>query len=218
VTAFAPTTTTITAATASIEETAAAMLTVTVKPTTGTGAPAGYVSITETKEGLEDIVGTMQLSGGTATIPASNLTVGVHSFSAQYLGDNAAFAQSKSTANAKVTVTADPGKVTLGTTATLQMLSNGSYEAIVTVANTGKGTAKKVMMTAATLGGVASTSAVPATLPDIAPGGSTTALFDFPVSAGAAGSGSVIKFGGTYTGGTFSGSSRVTLPTAPATN
>ena len=218
VTAMADTTTTIAAPSASIEETAPAMLTVTVTPKTGSGVPTGYVSITETGKSLEDIVGTMQLSGGKATIPVSSLTVGDHSFSAQYLGDNVSFAQSKSTADAKVTVTADKGKVTLTESATLQMLSDGRYEAIVTIANTGKGTAKAVKMTTASLGAASASSALPATLPDIAPGGSTTTLLDFPASAGAAGAASVLKFAGTYSAGSFSVSTRVALPTAPATN
>jgi hypothetical protein len=88
------------------------------------------------------------------------------------------FAQSNSTADAKVTVTADSGKVVLAATATVQMLANGSYEAVVTIANTGKGTAQKVTMSAATLGGVAPVQTLPVCLPDIAPGGSISTLFD----------------------------------------
>jgi hypothetical protein len=92
VTAYTPTTTTIAAAEASIKETAGTTLTITVTPTTGTGTPSGFVSFLETKAGgLETILGTVALSNGKATLPISNLTVGVHSFYAQYLGDNASF-------------------------------------------------------------------------------------------------------------------------------
>ncbi len=219
VTAYTPTTTAIAAAASPIKETAGTTLTITVKPTTGTGTPTGYVSFLEKKDGgLESILGTVALSTGTATLPISGLTVGDHSFYAQYLGDNASFAQSKSTVDAKVKVKADAGSVVLAETATVQMLASGSYEAVVTISNTGKGTAQLVMMTAATLGGTASVQTLPVALPDIAPGGSISTLFDFPASAGAPGSASALQFAGTYSGGNFGGSTRLTLPTAPATN
>jgi len=53
---------------------------------------------------------------------------------------------------------------------------------------------------------------VPLSLGGIAPGVSETAVLTIPANAGAPGSGAVVKASGTYTGGTFGGSYRTTLP------
>jgi hypothetical protein len=106
------------------------------------------------------------------------------------------------------------GSVQLTTTAQLLPLGDGSYQAVVTVKNNGTGTAQSVQLTAATLGSVAS-STLPVSLGDIQPGGSVIAPVAFPSSAGVSGTATVERFTGTYTGGTFGGSIRVTLPTQP---
>ena len=98
------------------------------------------------------------------------------------------------------------------------MLSNGTYEAVITIVNRGKGTAQKFMMTVATMRGATSTQVPPAAIQDIAPGRSSSSVFDFPASAAAPGLVAVLKFAEPYTGGDFSGSVRLTLPAAPATD
>jgi hypothetical protein len=113
------------------------------------------------------------------------------------------------TINAAATVA---GVVKLITTTTLAAQSDGSYLGTVTVTNTGTGTAQNVVLTSAVLG---SASGTPGSQPlvSIPPnGGTATATVAFPASAGAPNSASVVKLAGTYTGGTFGGSSRVTLP------
>jgi hypothetical protein len=82
---------------------------------------------------------------------------------------------------------------------------------VVTVKNSGTGTAQAVQLTAAVLGS-ANGSAIPQTLGNIAPGGSTTAVVTFPASAGASGANVVERLSGTYTGGTFATTLRVKLP------
>lgn len=105
------------------------------------------------------------------------------------------------------------GTVQLLTTSSLTKGPSG-YTATITVKNNGTGTAQNVQVTTATLGS-ASGSPVPQTLGDIAPGGGTAvATFTFPASAGNSGAAAVEKIAGTYTGGTFSSSFRVTLPQA----
>jgi hypothetical protein len=102
--------------------------------------------------------------------------------------------------------------VKLITTTSLAVQSDGSYLGTVTVTNTGTGTAQNVVLTSAVLG---SASGTPGTQPlvSIPPnGGTAVATVAFPASAGAPSSASVVKLAGTYTGGTFGGSSRVTLP------
>lgn len=103
------------------------------------------------------------------------------------------------------------GSIQLVTTATLLSLGDGGYEAIVTVRNNGTGTAQQVMLSGATLGG-APGSTLPVALGDIQPGASAIAPITFPASAGSPGTGTVERYTGTYTGGSFGGSLRATLP------
>src|SRR6202012_2529575 len=113
------------------------------------------------------------------------------------------------TINAAANVT---GVVKLITTTSVAVQTDGSYLATVTVTNTGTGTAQNVALTSAVLG---SASGTPGSQPlvSIPPnGGIAVATVAFPASAGAPHSASVVKLTGTYTGGTFGGSSRVTLP------
>jgi uncharacterized protein len=99
----------------------------------------------------------------------------------------------------------------LTTTAQLTLQGDGSFLATIVVKNSGTGAANAVTFTGATLGS-ASGSPLPLSLGNIAPGGSATASLVFPASAGAPGSASVERYTGTYTGGTFGASLRVTLP------
>lgn len=81
----------------------------------------------------------------------------------------------------------------------------------VTVTNTGSGTAQNVQLTSATLGGVAPSNALP-NLGAIPAGGSATAVLRYPASAAAHGATSIVRITGTYTGGTFTVSTRVLVP------
>ena len=103
------------------------------------------------------------------------------------------------------------GTIVLVTTATVIRLGDGSYQATVTVSNHGTITAQNVVLTSGTLGAANGTPA-PQSLPDIPAGGSDSATISFPASAGSPGSAVVEQTHGTYTGGTFGGSIRVTLP------
>ncbi len=105
VTAYTSTTTTIKSSAPSIASSKS--ITLTIKVTAAAGTPVGYVSVTEDKggAGFKDILETVALSGGEAVIQVSNLSVGVHKFSAQYLGDKTSFALSDSKKDARVSVT-----------------------------------------------------------------------------------------------------------------
>jgi uncharacterized repeat protein (TIGR01451 family) len=103
------------------------------------------------------------------------------------------------------------GTVQLVTTAVLSKTAGG-YQALVTVRNTGSGTASNVQLTAALLG-TAGGGTLPIPLGNLAPGGgSAVGTLTFPVSAGVSGSVVLEKLTGTYSGGTFGGSFRATLP------
>jgi uncharacterized protein len=99
----------------------------------------------------------------------------------------------------------------IGTTAQLSAAGGDTFQAVVTVKNTGTGTAKAVALTGATLGN-ASGSSLPVSFGDIQPGASATAIVVFPSSAGSPGSAAVERYTGTYTGGSFGASLRVVLP------
>jgi hypothetical protein len=103
------------------------------------------------------------------------------------------------------------GTVQLVSTAQLLILGDGGYEAIITVKNNGTGTAPAVTLTGATLGS-APGSTVPVSLGDIQPGASAIAAIAFPSTAGTPGSLGIERYSGTYSGGTFGASLRVTLP------
>jgi hypothetical protein len=103
------------------------------------------------------------------------------------------------------------GNVQLVTTNTVGLNSDGSYTLTLTVTNNGTGTAQNVVLTKVDLGAaVGLTGAEP--LISLAPGGIAVATLSFPSTAGAPGSRIVETVSGTYTGGTFGGSLRTTLP------
>jgi uncharacterized protein len=102
------------------------------------------------------------------------------------------------------------GTVQLITTSVLSKVFGG-YQAVVTVKNTGTGTAQAVQLTGATLGGAIG-SVIPQTIGNIAPGGSAAVVVTFPATAGVSGAAAVEGLSGTYTGGTFGASLRVRLP------
>jgi len=95
-------------------------------------------------------------------------------------------------------------------TAKLTKNTNGTYAAALTVKNNGSGTAQSIKFTLGSLGGIA-----PSSLPspgDLLPGSIKAASMTFPATAGSSGTATVLKVGGTYTGGAFTTSIRVVLP------
>ncbi len=102
------------------------------------------------------------------------------------------------------------GTVAITTTGALSKVGSG-YQLVVTVTNNGNVTAPNLQLTQATLG-AASGATIPASLGDIASGGSASVTLTFPSSAGADGATVVERLSGTYSGGTFGGSFRAKLP------
>ena len=103
------------------------------------------------------------------------------------------------------------GTVQLISIASLTQQPDGSYQAIVTVKNSGTAAAQNAQLTGATLGS-SSGLPLPASLGTIQPGGSATATISFPATAGAPGSTVAQRLTGTYSGGSFGGGSRAVLP------
>jgi hypothetical protein len=103
-----------------------------------------------------------------------------------------------------------PGSVNLLTSMALTATSTG-YSETLTVTNKGTAVAQTVLVTSATLGSAAGTS-LPALLGDLQPNQAASVTLIFPSSAGSANFFTVERVAGTYSGGTFGGSLRTTLP------
>jgi hypothetical protein len=159
----------------------------------------------------------------TATAEASNATITVNGQPVSSGQASASFPLTVGNNSFNVAVTAVDGAVLtyqvvvtretppqLITTSSFAKLGDGSYQATVTVSNSG-GTAQNVVLTGSVLG---SANGTPATVPlgTIGPGGNAVATISFPASAGVSGTKVIEKLTGTYTGGTFGGSFRATLP------
>jgi uncharacterized repeat protein (TIGR03803 family) len=105
--------------------------------------------------------------------------------------------------------------VVLTVTATPLKDVPGGYQAVVTVTNTGTGPASDVDLTSATLGPTVGTP-LPQSLGTLAAdGGSRTITVMFPYTSGDILATVVEKYAGTYTGGSFGSSQRVTTPCPP---
>jgi hypothetical protein len=118
------------------------------------------------------------------------------------------------TASASTTVTVNPPAVTPANIVITKSLSrDGSNNVVValTVSNTGGATAANTVITSLKVGTTAAAS-LPRALGSIAGGGSVQATFTVPGTAGASGAASSLVIAGTYTGGSFTSSTRITLP------
>ena len=108
-----------------------------------------------------------------------------------------------------VNCTTPCGVVRLVVTSTLSRVNASTVQATVRVENTGTSTASAVSLTTATLGATNGTP-LPQSLGSIAPGASVSTTVNFANST--PGASSTLKLEGTYTGGTFSSTKRVTIP------
>jgi hypothetical protein len=112
-----------------------------------------------------------------------------------------------------ISVTAASGPATLVLTDTLARdPSTGNLLVTVNLANTGGSAATGVEVTSATIGATSPLTTLPAALADVPAGGSSSVVLTFPASVGSSGARAVLSVKGTYSGGSFGGSSRVTLP------
>ena len=116
------------------------------------------------------------------------------------------------TASVLINVIASQDSATLVTTRTLSRDVNNDVIVNITIANTGSNPATAVRITSAKIGTAVGTP-LPQALPNIPAGGSVGAVVRFAAaSVGAPSSAAVFSLSGTYSGGSFGGSSRVTLP------
>jgi hypothetical protein len=103
-----------------------------------------------------------------------------------------------------------PSGVNLVVTKVLQR-TGGNVVVQLTIANTGGTDANNVTLTSVKVGSVAATP-LPQNIGTVGAGASAQATVSVPGSVGVSGAASSLAAAGTYTGGTFSVSTRITLP------
>lgn len=96
-------------------------------------------------------------------------------------------------------------------TETLSRDSQNNVVANVSLANTGSSTAQSSLITVARIGTISLTP-LPSSPVDIVAGSTTTLTLTFPASVGSANTRTTLMVGGTYAGGSFNFTSRITLP------
>ena len=118
-----------------------------------------------------------------------------------------------STATATTTITVNPATGTPASLVVTRVMtrSGGNILVQLTLANNGGTAAANVVVTAMSLGGMTATP-LPKAVGTIAAGASAQVTLTVPGTAGASGAASALSVTGSYSGGTFSSSSRVTLP------
>ena len=117
------------------------------------------------------------------------------------------------TATASTTITVNPATVTPVNLIVTKALtrSGGNVIVTVTIANAGGTAAANVVLSGAKVGAAAATP-TPVSVGTIAPGASAQVIESVPGSVGASGAASSLTISGSYTGGTFNSSARITLP------
>lgn len=120
---------------------------------------------------------------------------------------------SSASKSVSINVLPPAGPATLLMTQTL-VRDGGTNEVVVTLtlANTGGTAATGVQVTSAKIGAIGTTTPLPAAMPVVPAGGASSVVLRFPGAVGAAGTRPVLSVSAVYSGGTFTGSSRVTLP------
>ena len=147
-------------------------------------------------------------ANGRATLTTSALPAGAHIISAAYEGDSSA-AESLSAPFTQNITGGSP--VSLVPTKTLARVG-GQIVATITIANNGGTPAQNVVLTVAKIGATPATTTLPVSLGTIAPGASVQTIVNFPGTAGTPGAPSSLTLSGTYTGGSFGTTARITLP------
>jgi hypothetical protein len=116
------------------------------------------------------------------------------------------------TGSTTITVNPAPSATPASLVLTKMLTRTGANVAVqITIANTGGTAASNVTLGSVKVGADAATPA-PQTVGVIAAGASSTITVTVPGSVGASGAASSLAIAGTYTGGSFSSSARITLP------
>jgi probable HAF family extracellular repeat protein len=104
------------------------------------------------------------------------------------------------------------GTAQLTLTRTLSRNPDESITATITIANTGGAAAANVELTSAKVAAVPTSTVLPLSAGTIPPGSSAQVTVQFASSVGGTGAATTMALSGTYTGGSFSATARITLP------
>jgi hypothetical protein len=180
----------------------------------------GTVTATNTATGASIPSGTWLNSNTPVSLSASTntgYTFGSWTCSpSSSAGCGAGFAVSGSTATANmtgpVTATANfTGTISITTSSSIAAAAGGGYQATLNVKNSGSATASTVSVNIWTLGS-ATAAGLPLSTTNLAPGATASFTYTFPSSVGTSQQKVIMRYTGTYPGGSFSGSLAVTLP------
>ena len=116
----------------------------------------------------------------------------------------------KTAAEASTAIVAPPDLVV--TRSLSRDKSTNDIVAVVTIANTGGAAASNAQLTVAKIGSTVAKTALPQSLGVIAAGASTQVTVRFAGSAGSPRAATALTLSGTYTGGSFTATARITLP------
>jgi hypothetical protein len=168
------------------------------------GASLGSTQLNATA----DVPGSFVYSPPAGSVPP----VGQQTLSVTFTPANSSYnSASKNVAINVLPVTSGGSPANLVVTRTLAR-SGGQVVATLTISNNGGSAAQNVALTTAKIGTVSPVTSLPQALGSIPAGGSVQTTLTFPGTVGAAGASSSLSVSGTYTGGSFSNTARITLP------
>jgi hypothetical protein len=175
----------------------------------GTPGSGGSLQNWQIKGGSGAYIFSLDPSTGMITVPDRTLLNGASSWTLTLMTSDGILPSHDTVVTISTANVA--GDVQLMTSSSWAKNGDGSFTGTVTITNTGTGTAQNVVLTGATVGS-ANATPTPQALISIAPGGYAITTVSVPASAGTSGSRVVEKVAGTYTGGTFGESVRLSLP------
>ncbi len=166
-------------------------------------------SLGSTQFDAADVPGSFVYSPPAGSVPP----VGQQTLSVTFTPANSSYnSASKNVAINVLPVTSGGSPANLVVTRTLAR-SGGQVVATLTISNNGGSAAQNVALTTAKIGTVSPVTSLPQALGSIPAGGSVQTTLTFPGTVGAAGASKrSLSVSGTYTGGSFSNTARITLP------
>jgi hypothetical protein len=174
----------------------------------GSALSSGQLDATASAPGVPNLAGAFTYNPPSGTVlPAGNNQALSVSFTP---GDSADYTAAAGNTTIAVNPPAVSGPANLIVTRTLTR-SAANVVVQLTIANAGGAAAANVVLSSVKVGADTATP-LPQNLGSIAPGTASQVTLTVPASVGASGAASSLTVSGTYAGGTFNSSARITLP------
>jgi hypothetical protein len=126
--------------------------------------------------------------------------------------DSVNYTQASTTVSINVTQSSGTPANLIATSVLTRDPSTQEVIATVTIANSGGTAAGAVQLTVATIVNTPTTTPLPISLGTIAGNGQAQTVIRFPSTVGTSGTRTTLTLSGTFTGGTFNGTTRISLP------